>query len=54
MESHLTFAQLSWVVTEMLVGQLEKMGEMVSFAHGFGTVTVKEQVEVFPFKSVAV
>jgi hypothetical protein len=47
-------ADVSVVVKDMFVGQADKTGFVVSVAHGFITVTVKEHVDLLVFKSVAV
>jgi hypothetical protein len=47
-------ADVSVVVKDMLVGHADKTGFVVSVAHGFMTVTVKEHVDLLLLASVAV
>jgi hypothetical protein len=47
-------ADVSDVVKDTLVGQVDKTGFVVSVAHGFITVTVKEHVALLFLTSVAV
>jgi phosphoglycerate dehydrogenase-like enzyme len=47
-------ADVSVVVKDMFVGHADKTGFVVSVAHGFMTVTVKEHVTLLLLASVAV
>jgi hypothetical protein len=51
---HVTMADVSDIVLEILAGQAVKTGFIVSLAHGFMIVTVKEQVALLFLASVAV
>jgi hypothetical protein len=51
---HMTITVVSEIVFDTFAGQAVKMGLMVSVAHGFVTVTVKEQVALLFLSSVAV
>jgi hypothetical protein len=51
---HVVVAVVPDVVKEIFAGQADKTGLVVSVAQGFMTVTVKEQVDLLFFASVAV